>query len=135
MPHFMHTRLATADTTNGEHHLPPFPPTQSIRDSTDDLYLALRPSSAHSPSSSSSSSSSFGSRSDGSSPSRIIDTVKRVTKRRKGSSTATVPKFEGARQRRSYFSSAAKREIIQFGPAVSEFEKIKTETINNRVYK
>ena len=106
----MHTRVPTAvdaqASTSMENaskicHLPPFPPTQSIKDSTDELYLTVshRPSSAESSGSSATSSLS----SDRSSIIALEDDIQ---------------KFQGASQRRSYFSSAKKRELIQFGPMV-----------------
>jgi hypothetical protein len=83
MPHFMHTRVPNAADCCRSSYIPPFPPTQSIRDSTEDLYLTV----IQGLDSSSSSISSRG--------------------------------FEGAGQRRSYFNSASRRELIQFGPEVS----------------
>ena len=114
----MHTRVPTAelaaDCNNKQGgrscYLPPFPPTQSIRDSTDDLYLTAIQRSDSSSSSSSSSDSSRGSKP------RIRDVVKRAVKRR--IDNRDVQRFEGAGQRRSYFSSASRRELIQFGPEV-----------------
>ena len=104
----MHTRVPTGvdaqASTSMENaskicHLPPFPPTQSIKDSTDELYLAV----SHRPSSAESSGSSTTSSSDRSSIIALEDDIQ---------------KFQEASQRRSYFSSAKKRELIQFGPMV-----------------
>lgn len=116
MPHFMHTRVPAADCKNTaiskqvgkSRYLPPFPPTQSIRDSTDDLYLTVVQND--------SSSSSISSR--GSSSSGIKNVVKKVAKRRSINVERDVQKFGGAGQRRSYFNSASKRELIEFGPEV-----------------
>lgn len=114
----MHTRVPTADFYNTaiteqvgrSGYLPPFPPTQSIRDSTDDLYLTViqELDSASSSSISSRGSSSFG----------IKKVVKKATKRRTTNVEDDVQSFEGAEQRRSYFNSASRRELIQFGPEV-----------------
>lgn len=91
-------------------YLPPFPPTQSIRDLTDDLYLTVVQGLD---SSSLSSVSSHGSSSSG-----IKNIVKKVAKRRTKNVERDVQRFEGAGQRRSYFNSASRRELIQFGPEV-----------------
>jgi len=120
MPHFMHTRVGDSQNTgrqvriNGKPcDLPPFPPTESIRDSTDELYLTVI---NHDRAGSSDSSSASSVSSGGSKPttSRIKDAVKK--KRRSINVGADVQTFEGAGQRRSYFSSAKRRELIQFGP-------------------
>ena len=135
MPHFMHTRVPAADSYNNTAitrqvgsnsrscYLPPFPPTQSIRDSTDDLYLTVVQGPDFSDSSSSSSSSS-----SLSIPKPITwsslgvkDAVKKAVKRRSINVESDVPRFEGAGQRRSYFNSASRRELIQFGPEVCAF--------------
>ena len=123
MPHFMHTRVPVADFGNTAMTkqverscylpiLPPFPPTQSIRDSTDDLYLTV----IQEPDSSSSTSNS----SRGSSSSGIKKVFKKTVKRRglNVEHAYDVPRFESAGQRRSYFNSASRRELIQFGPEV-----------------
>lgn len=140
----MHTRVPGCTAADGhqmagqvEHktfHLPPFPPTESIRDSTDELYLTMihgRLSLGSSPTSSASSLSSgrsiTTSHSSGKSVMdgslRIKEAVKKVGKRRKGPSideeANELRKIKGAGQRRSYFSSATKRQDIQFGPMVS----------------
>ena len=115
----MHTRVSAADCKNTaiskqagkSRYLPPFPSTQSIRDSTDDLYLTVVQ--RHD----SSSSSSISSR--GSSSSGIKNVVKKAAKRRSINLERDVQKFGGAGQRRSYFNSASRRELIQFGPEVS----------------
>jgi hypothetical protein len=93
-------------------YLPPFPPTQSIRDSTDDLYRTV----VQGLDSSSSSSASVSSR--GSSSSGIKNVVKKLAKRRSINVERDVQRFGGAEQRRSYFNSASRRELIQFGPEV-----------------
>lgn len=132
MPHLVHTRVPScpaADTrsnmtTPGQSgHHSRFPPTQSISDSTDELYLTVIQGSS---SASSSGSSSFSSLSSGKSVTggsfKIRDAVKKVARRRRKSSPDTdVPKFEGAAQRRSYFSSASRRQVTQFGPLVNLF--------------
>ena len=105
----MHTRVPAADTAGRSYYLPPFPPTQSIRDSTDDLYLTV----IQGPDSSS-----ISSRGSDQSFSGIKNAVKRVGKRRRINVEGDVQRFEGAAQRRSYFSSASRRELIQFGPEV-----------------
>jgi len=117
MPYFMHTRVGDIEDTkkprrNSE---PPFPPTGSIRDSTDELYLSVIP---HDKSDSSDSSSASSTSSGGFIPttSRIKNVVQ---KKRRGidvDNDNDIPRFEGAGQRRSYFSSARRRELIQFGP-------------------
>ena len=120
MPHFMHTRVPAADSYNTvitkqvgrSCYLPPFPPTQSIRDSTEDLYLTV----IQGPASDSSDSSSVSSR--GSKLSSIKDVVKKAAKRRTINVEGDVQRFKGAEQRRSYFNSASRRELIQFGPEV-----------------
>ena len=113
----MHTRVPAAEraahtaiTKEKSCYLAPFPPTQSIRDSTDDLYLTV----VQELDSSSLSSVSSG----GSSSSGIKNVVKKVAKRRSINVERDVPKFGGAGQRRSYFNSASRRELIQFGPEV-----------------
>ena len=94
-------------------HLPPFPPTQSIRDSTDELYLTV----IHEPSSSDSSS---GSSSPRGKSSKIKDAVKKATGGRTEHVETDIQALRGlgAGRRRSYFSSATKRRLIQFGPLV-----------------
>jgi hypothetical protein len=94
---------------------PPFPPIESIKDSTHELYLTVI---NHNGAESSDSSSVSSVSSEGSEPttSRIKDAVKK--ERRSINVEADVQKFEGAGQRRSYFSSAKKRQVIQFGPEV-----------------
>ena len=130
----MHTRVPIAadaqsstSTRNASEicHLPPFPPTESIKDSTDELYLTVpyRPSSAGSPGSSPTSSLSSDRSSLMSGSLRIKDVAKKATRRRRRDSSIIaleddIQKFQGAPQRRSYFSSAKKRELIQFGPMV-----------------
>lgn len=116
----MHTRVPAADSYNTaitkqvgrSRYLPPFPPTQSIRDSTDDLYLAV----IQGPDSSSDSSG--GSKQTTSSFSGIKDDVKKAAERPGINVEGDVQRFEGAGQRRSYFNSASRRELIQFGPEV-----------------
>jgi hypothetical protein len=101
----MHTRVGDQSPRllRNNSKPPPFPPTESIRDSTDELYLAVIHDSSDSSSASSASS--------GGSIPRMKDIVKK--KRRSINDIS-----EGARQRRSYFSSATRRELIQFGPEV-----------------
>ena len=89
--------------------LPPFPPAESVRDSTEDLYLTVQGLD-------SSSSSSLSSR--GSSSSGIKNVVKKAAKRRTINVECDVQRLQGAGQRRSYFNSASRRELIQFGPEV-----------------
>ena len=141
----MHTRVPSCadsmNTTQVENNsktcqLPRFPPTQSIRDSTDELYLTVVNESSFAGSSGSSSASSASSLSSNHSippprksvmggSLRIKDTVRKVGKRRREPSINVqadeVRKFEGAGQRRSYFSSATKRRVIQFGPMVCAY--------------
>jgi len=138
MPYFMHTRAAdirspTHMTTSRQvednsltcrGRLPSFPPAQSIRDSTDELYLTVIHGHSSAGSSGSSPASSVSSLSSGlsiptsSSSGKLKDKVKKVAKRLREPSVADVPNFEGAGQRRSYFSSATNRQLIQFGPMV-----------------
>ena len=113
MPHFMHTRVPAYDTAitkqvGRSRYLPPFPPTKPIRDSTDDLYLTV----IQGPDSSDSSSVS----SRGSKSSSLG--IKKAAKRRNINMEGDVQRLEGAGQRRSYFNSASRRELIQFGPEV-----------------
>ena len=131
MPHFMHTRVPAADSFNNTAiarqvgnnstscYLPPFPPTQSIRDSTDDLYLTVVQGPDFSDSSSSSSVSPVVPKPiTWSSSSGVNDVVKKAVERRSINVEGDVQRFEGAGQRRSYFNSASRRELIQFGPEV-----------------
>ena len=130
MPHFMHARVPAADSYNntaitsqvGNNSrsccLPPFPPTQSIIDSTDDLYLTVIQGPDSSDASSSSTVSSGVSRPTTWSSSGIKDVIKKAAKRRNVNVENDVQRFEGAGQRRSYFKSASRRELIQFGPEV-----------------
>ena len=124
MPHFMHTRVPAAGLTADSYNTamtkrvgrsPPFPPTQSIRDWTNDLYLTVV---QVSDSSSLSSISSRGSDPTTTSSSGIKGVVKKAVQRRSVNVEDDVQRFEGAGQRRSYFSSASRRELIQFGPEV-----------------
>ena len=122
----MHTRVPAAGLTADSYNTaitkrvgrsPPFPPTQSIRDGTNDLYLTVVQTSD---SSSLSSVSSRGSNpTTTSSYSGIKDVVRSAAKRRSINVEDDVQRFEGAGQRRSYFNSASRRELIQFGPEVS----------------
>lgn len=95
-------------------HLPAFPPIEPIRDSTDELYLTV----VHDDTSDSSSASSVPSDSFAPTAMRIKDAVEKAGKRRSIDVEAEVQRFKGAGQRRSYFSSAKRREVIQFGPEV-----------------
>lgn len=139
MPYFAHQRVrSNGSSQKGD--IPPlseaesstFPSTRSLVDSTPELYKALRdrtPSSgsslSSSPSSSSSSiSSSASNESNVTSTSKksgvIKDTIKKVThpKRKKKSRTQSQELcFEDASARRSYFSNAANRQEVAFGPS------------------
>ena len=118
----MHTRVPAAESYTAitkqvgrSCYLPPFPPPQSIRDSTDDLYLTVIQGAD---SSDSSSVSSRGSKQTTTSSLGILKDVKKAAKRRTINVEGDVQRFEGAGQRRSYFNSASRRELIQFGPEV-----------------
>lgn len=142
MPHFIHRRIS--NTINEESHiddsmLPPFPSTQSISDSTPDLYATLLVHN-HSPrtistSDSSSGSSTLSSRSSSSLSSStsmksnmtssskksdaLKNAMKKVTpqKRRKASqSLSDATYFDNAGARRAYFSNKANRQAVVFGP-------------------
>ena len=112
MPHFMHTRVPAADSYNTaitrqvgnnsrSSYLPPFPPIQSITDSTDDLYLTVIQGPVASDSSSSSSVSSGGFKPTTWSSSGIKNVVKKVAKRRSINVESDVQGFEGAGDRKS----------------------------------
>jgi len=123
MPYFAHKRLPVASD-------PPFPPKDSIIDSTGDLYLALVDDSSTassgsdsalvSPASSASSLASAGSKGSikaaikkvGKSKSKKDDR-KRTSKREK-----ELQHLDGASQRRSYFASEKKRAGLVFGEEV-----------------
>jgi hypothetical protein len=134
MPYFMHTRIGDFENTKKlrDNSEPPFPPTGSIRDSTDELYLTViphyKPDSSHSSSASSISSGGFIP-----TTSRIKDVVQ---KKRRGTNVETdIPRFEGAGQRRSYFSSAKRRELIQFGPEVCAMHGLSCGRKKLKLYK
>ncbi|KAF5357095.1 hypothetical protein D9756_006564 [Leucocoprinus leucothites] len=133
MPYFMHRRVPRARSpslsrseTSVEDQIQTFPPAQSITDSTPDLYKTLRDWSSSSGSSSSSSSSihsTLSGKSNTSLRSRKSDTIKsalkKVTQRKKNLNRAPPEEmhFENAAARRSYFSTAAHRQAVVFGPS------------------
>ncbi|KXN89352.1 hypothetical protein AN958_05850 [Leucoagaricus sp. SymC.cos] len=134
MPHFTHSRVhqdRSSPVASGEPSLwgktRTFPPAQSIVDSTPELYKTLRdciPSSGSS-SSLSPSLSTLSSKSRTSSSSEKSDTIKgafkkvtHMTKREKTDRPSPGDlQFENASARRSYFSSAAHRQAVVFGPS------------------
>ncbi|KAJ3511995.1 hypothetical protein NLJ89_g3777 [Agrocybe chaxingu] len=111
-------------------HGPVFPPTQSIQESTSELYLAIdstpsSPSSSSSgstftdPSPESSATSLSSSRSGKSECKDRLKYVMKKTAKRSRSSSQTeleLQQFTTSSQRRSYFSAAEKRKLVKFGP-------------------
>jgi len=130
MPYFAHKRLPVASD-------PPFPPKDSIIDSTGDLYLALvdddsstassgSDSALVSPASSASSLASAGSKgSKGSIKAAIKKVGKSKSRKDDGKRTSKWEKelqhLDGASQRRSYFASEKKRAGLVFGEEVISF--------------
>ncbi|KAJ7128993.1 hypothetical protein C8R43DRAFT_1026759 [Mycena crocata] len=117
MPYLKHTRLPSCDhpdscsdssCPHADTVHPPFPPSTSIKDDTSSLHLAAATSrSSLTPSSSSLSSGSSGS-------SRRSSNSKKSKK--KNGADDEVPRAMNSQQRRSYFSSEARRSAVSLGP-------------------
>ncbi len=138
MPHFAHKRLLPTCGV-GDISIPPFPTTESVKESTEDLHLTVIDYHSNSPASSSPSSQSSNEPTPASSSLSLASTSSLISTRsskntgsfkirspmikgkqkRRLTVEEDIQHLHGASERRSFFSIEKNRKSIVFGPEVS----------------